>query len=501
MKNLLKKQIAMLGLFVFLIHCLTAQMRINFNGFSCNKETNDGSGSDEVYFIMNVYKDGKWLKTIKYPEKNYISGVDAGGNYLIGDHLVYEGPTGLIGVIVYAFEWDKGNPDAVKDKIEWYMKSKIQSNNNILEQFKNHPYYLDKPLDDLPAINRYDWLEQNVIKGGDEFIGGKAIVFSRYMTDYPLQLKVPFKKINTPNKINHPYNAQFDISPYNGEGFNKIYFSMDATYPQINCIPIRQFWNQNEWIGNPIKMGLSNTNEKKYIAFFENANVYSSPLGTYEAHGTILKEYNKNNGGNLLFLGYPISNELDIKSSTDYKVMPWSKNGYIKYQIFENGYIVWKTTSVLTVTKQEFLLGPKQAPSTIKNIEKNKIEDPSIINEIDALIIQKGKEANLGAIHIESIKPRPTAGIGGRFLRFERGWVYYNPITKTANAIYGAIMDKWAELGYETGELGFPTSDEMDDNNFVGYTRVSKFENGNLYYGVNKPILVVKGKPQGKTKY
>lgn len=485
---------------VFFIKSTTAQIRISFNGFSCSKETDDGSGSDEIYFIMNVYKDGKWLKTLKYPEKSYIGGVDAGGNYLIGDKTVYEGATGLISVIVFAFEWDKGNPDAVRDKIEGYMQSKLQANNNILEQYKSHPYYLDKPLEDLPAINRYDWLEQNIIKGGDEYIGGKAIVFSRYMTDYPLQLKVPFKKIDIPNKINHPYNAQFDINPINGQGINKIYFSMDATYPEINCIPIRQFWNNNEWMGTPKKMGLSNNNEKKYIAFFENANVYSSPLGTYEVHGNILKEYNKNNGGNLLFLGYPTSNELDIKTSTDYKVQPWSKNGYLKYQSFENGYIVWKPTKVVTVSAQEFAKGPVQAPATIKNIEKNIVALPISINEIDALIIQKGKQANLGAIHSESRTPRPTAKTGGRFLRFERGWVYYNPNTKTANAIYGAIMDKWGELGYETGQMGFPTSDEMDDNNFVGYTRVSQFDNGNLYYGANKPIMVVMGKPKGKGK-
>ena len=72
-------------------------------------------------------------------------------------------------------------------------------------------------------------------------------------------------------------------------------------------------------------------------------------------------------------------------------------------------------------------------------------------NPIEKQMLEKAKSLNLGAVHSESASMRPTAGSGGYFLRFEKGWVYYNPNTKQVYAIYGDIMNKWAETGYEVG--------------------------------------------------
>lgn len=102
-------------------------------------------------------------------------------------------------------------------------------------------------------------------------------------------------------------------------------------------------------------------------------------------------------------------------------------------------------------------------------------------NPIEQQIIAKAKEQNLGNIHSESATMRPTAGDGGYFLRFEKGWVYYNPNTKKAHAIYGDIMKKWGEKGYETGELGFPTSDEIDSNK-PNFKRMNTFDKGTIYW-------------------
>ena len=65
-------------------------------------------------------------------------------------------------------------------------------------------------------------------------------------------------------------------------------------------------------------------------------------------------------------------------------------------------------------------------------------------NPIEKQMLEKAKSLNLGAVHSESASMRPTAGSGGYFLRFEKGWVYYNPNTKQVYAIYGDIMNKWA---------------------------------------------------------
>jgi hypothetical protein len=48
---------------------------------------------------------------------------------------------------------------------------------------------------------------------------------------------------------------------------------------------------------------------------------------------------------------------------------------------------------------------------------------------------------------------------GGRANHFETGSVYWSPETG-AHQVYGAIRSTWAAMGWETSELGFPTSDE-----------------------------------------
>ena len=49
----------------------------------------------------------------------------------------------------------------------------------------------------------------------------------------------------------------------------------------------------------------------------------------------------------------------------------------------------------------------------------------------------------------------------GRFNHFERGSVYWTPLTG-AHEVHGAIRTRWTELNWERGELGYPTTDETD---------------------------------------
>ena len=102
-------------------------------------------------------------------------------------------------------------------------------------------------------------------------------------------------------------------------------------------------------------------------------------------------------------------------------------------------------------------------------------------NAIEQQMLAKAREFNLGAVHAESAHLRPTAGVGGYFLRFQNGWTYYNPNTQKVYAIFGDIMKKWAELGYEVGVLGFPTSDEQDSDK-SGWKRMNTFDKGAIYW-------------------
>ncbi|GLY67612.1 hypothetical protein Atai01_42310 [Amycolatopsis taiwanensis] len=48
----------------------------------------------------------------------------------------------------------------------------------------------------------------------------------------------------------------------------------------------------------------------------------------------------------------------------------------------------------------------------------------------------------------------------GRYNHFSKSAsIYWTPATG-ARAVYGAIRDKWASLGWETSPLGYPTSNE-----------------------------------------
>lgn len=114
-------------------------------------------------------------------------------------------------------------------------------------------------------------------------------------------------------------------------------------------------------------------------------------------------------------------------------------------------------------------------------------------NPIEKQMLEKAKSLNLGAVHSESASMRPTAGSGGYFLRFEKGWVYYNPNTKQVYAIYGDIMNKWAETGYEVGELGFPTSDEKDSDR-KDWKRMNTFDKGTIYWNDGNLEVVKKTK-------
>jgi hypothetical protein len=95
-------------------------------------------------------------------------------------------------------------------------------------------------------------------------------------------------------------------------------------------------------------------------------------------------------------------------------------------------------------------------------------------------ISDKAVAKNLGAIHSESPKMRPTAGKGGYFLRYEKGWVYYNPKLYQAFAISGETMKKYQAVNFETGWLGFPTTDSQNTPNRTG--TYQHFDGGSIYY-------------------
>lgn len=72
-----------------------------------------------------------------------------------------------------------------------------------------------------------------------------------------------------------------------------------------------------------------------------------------------------------------------------------------------------------------------------------------------------------------------TPRVYGRFNAFQGGSIYWSPGTG-AHAVWGAILGKWAALGWEGGRLGFPTTDELATPDRIG--RFNHFQRGSVYW-------------------
>jgi uncharacterized protein with LGFP repeats len=75
----------------------------------------------------------------------------------------------------------------------------------------------------------------------------------------------------------------------------------------------------------------------------------------------------------------------------------------------------------------------------------------------------------------------------GRYSDFQGGSIYSHPETG-AWEVHGAIRDKWAELGWEGGFLGYPVSGE--EVSPTGQGHVSRFQGGSIYCGYDTGIRV-----------
>nr|WP_051407257.1 hypothetical protein [Nocardia sp. CNY236] len=82
----------------------------------------------------------------------------------------------------------------------------------------------------------------------------------------------------------------------------------------------------------------------------------------------------------------------------------------------------------------------------------------------------------------DPISPESTAARGGRFQVFERGSSIYWRADTGAHQVGGAIRDKWATLGYESGQLGYPVTRERATPSKPG--RYNVFHGGSIYWSV-----------------
>jgi uncharacterized protein with LGFP repeats len=83
-----------------------------------------------------------------------------------------------------------------------------------------------------------------------------------------------------------------------------------------------------------------------------------------------------------------------------------------------------------------------------------------------------------------------SKNMNGAYVHFEGGGSIYYTSEKGAFIVKGDIKTFWNKLGSEKcDDIGFPISDEVAMN-YNGYTIYQIFENGVLFWGASKPIVV-----------
>lgn len=91
--------------------------------------------------------------------------------------------------------------------------------------------------------------------------------------------------------------------------------------------------------------------------------------------------------------------------------------------------------------------------------------------------------------------PTPPAK-AGLFRHYQGGSIYWSE-NSGAHSVQGLIRNKWANKGWEQGELGFPTSDELTAGD--GQGKYSHFQGGSLWYHpATGNAFLVKGKIYSK---
>lgn len=85
----------------------------------------------------------------------------------------------------------------------------------------------------------------------------------------------------------------------------------------------------------------------------------------------------------------------------------------------------------------------------------------------------------------------------GRYNAFEGGSIYWTEATG-AHEVRGAIRDKWGELGWEAGKLGYPTAGEV----FLADGVRTDFEHGSITWtrSTGKLTVEIDGEPAGEQK-
>jgi uncharacterized protein with LGFP repeats len=101
---------------------------------------------------------------------------------------------------------------------------------------------------------------------------------------------------------------------------------------------------------------------------------------------------------------------------------------------------------------------------------------PAVYGAIGEKWAQLGGEGSFLGLPLTDETATPD-GVG-RYNHFQGGSIYWTPQTG-AHEVHGAIRDLWARTGWEGGRLRYPTSDERSSG---GRGRYSQFQGGSIVW-------------------
>ncbi|REG37351.1 peptidase M23-like protein [Archangium gephyra] len=224
---------------------------------------------------------------------------------------------------------------------------------------------------------------------------------------------------------------------------------------------------------------------------FERGSIYWTPtLGAHVVMGQIRLKWEQL-GWERSVVGYPITDEL---------VTP---DGRGRFNHFERGSIYWTPElgaweihgNIREKWKQlgweKSNLGyPKTGELTTPDGvgRYNHFENGSIYwtqatgaHEVRGIIQAKWAERGWETSYLgyPTTDEQGTADGVGRYNHFQRGSIYFTPATG-AHEVIGDINTRWVALGREAGLLGYPLTDETKTPDGVG--RFNHFQNGSIYW-------------------
>ncbi|MFP5218321.1 MAG: SpoIID/LytB domain-containing protein [Actinomycetes bacterium] len=170
---------------------------------------------------------------------------------------------------------------------------------------------------------------------------------------------------------------------------------------------------------------------------YQRGNIYwTAAQGAHETHGAILQHYGRHRweGG---VLGYPVTDEMT------------TPDGRGRYNHFERGSVYWTPST-----------GAWEVHGSIRAAWQR-------------------LRWELGPLGYPVTDERTAPDGAGRYNHFERGSVYWSPSTPAAG-VWGAIRQRWAAMGWEKSALGYPVTDETPTPD--GRGRFNHFQHGSVYW-------------------